>query len=86
MVVDLKRAFKSLVDDAPWMDAPTKAIAKDKVKKHIRQFTYLNLLTNQDDNFQADAMIQFIGYPDWIKNHTTLDAYYDEYDGVCRFF
>ena len=32
MVADLKRAFKSLVDEANWMDTTTKATAKDKVK------------------------------------------------------
>ena len=30
-------------------------------------------------------MLDFIGYPDWIKNKTALDAYYNEYDGVCCF-
>ena len=32
MVANLKRAFKSLVDEANWMDTTTKATAKDKVK------------------------------------------------------
>ena len=32
MVANLKKAFKSLVDEANWMDTTTKAIAKEKVK------------------------------------------------------
>ena len=56
MVVDLKRAFKSLVDDANWMDAATKAIAKDKVEKRADKFLiiFLNL-------FIAHIQIQFLG-------------------------
>jgi len=31
MAVNLKRAFKSLVEEANWMDVTTKATAKEKV-------------------------------------------------------
>ena len=55
MVVNLKKAFKSLVKDATWMDSTTKSIAIDKV----------------------DAMIEFIGYPQWILNKTAVEEYYD---------
>lgn len=55
MISNLKRAFKSLVDDSTWMDKSTKATAKDKV----------------------DAMIDFVGYPDWISNNTAIEDYYD---------
>ena len=54
MISNLKTAFKSLVDDASWMDSATKKIAREK----------------------ADAIREFIGYPDWIKNKTALEAYY----------
>lgn len=30
MIANLKTAFKTLVDDATWMDADTKAIAREK--------------------------------------------------------
>ena len=26
---------------------------------------------------KLDAMIEFVGYPDWIKNKTALEDYYD---------
>ena len=55
MIANLKRAFKSLVNDASWMDSDTKSIAKDKV----------------------DAMIEFVGYPPWIKNKTAVEYYYN---------
>lgn len=58
MIANLKTAFKTLVDDAAWMDDATKTIARSK----------------------ADAMSEFVGYPDWIKNRTALEAYYN---GVC---
>ena len=56
MIVNLKKAFKTLVNDATWMDSDTKSIAKDKV----------------------DAMIEFVGYPPWIKNQKALEDYYNE--------
>ena len=55
MIANLKKAFKSLVDDATWMDSDTKSKAKDKV----------------------DAMTEFIGYPQWIKNKTAVEDYYN---------
>ena len=55
MISNLKRAFKSLVDDTTWMDKATKSIAKDKV----------------------DAMIDFVGYPDWISNKTAIEEYFE---------
>ena len=55
MISNLKRAFKSLVDDTTWMDKATKLIAKDKV----------------------DAMIDFVGYPDWISNKTAIEEYFE---------
>ena len=55
MIANLKVAFKSLVDDATWMDDDTKVVAREK----------------------ADYMSQFVGYPDWVKNKTALEAYYD---------
>ena len=54
MIAYLKTAFKSLVNDAAWMDSDTKSIAKDKV----------------------DAMIEFVGYPPWIKNKKSVEDYY----------
>ncbi len=55
MISYLKTAFKSLVNDATWMDSDTKSIAKDKV----------------------DAMIEFVGYPPWIKNKKEVEDYYN---------
>ncbi len=54
MIANLKRAFKSLVNETSWMDSATKSIAIEKV----------------------DAMIDFVGYPQWIKNITELEDYY----------
>lgn len=31
MIANLKTAFKTLVDDATWMDSATKSIAREKV-------------------------------------------------------
>lgn len=64
MITNLKRAFKSLIMDATWMDSITKAIAADKV----------------------DAMMEFVGYPKWIKNQTEIEDYYDGVRFVKRFF
>lgn len=61
MIANLKRAFKSLVNETPWMDSATKSIAIEKV----------------------DAMIDFVGYPSWIRNITELEDYYH---GVLTLF
>ena len=36
MIANLKVAFKSLVDDAPWMDEVTKVVAREKAD-YMRQ-------------------------------------------------
>jgi predicted metalloendopeptidase len=54
LISNLKTAFKSLVDDASWMDSATKKIAREK----------------------ADAIREFIAYPDWSQNKTALEEYY----------
>lgn len=64
MVTNLKRAFKSLVNDATWMDSTTKSIAMEK----------------------ADAIVEFVGYPPWIKNNTALEDYYDGVIKIIKFF
>ena len=48
-------AFKSLVDDASWMDEDTKILAREK----------------------AESMVSKIGYPDWMKDSTALEKYYE---------
>lgn len=55
LITNLNTAFKSLVDDASWMDEDTKTLAREK----------------------ADAIVSKIGYPDWIKNKTALEKYYE---------
>jgi len=55
MIKDLKTAFKTLVDEAAWMDSTTKGIAREKV----------------------DFISEFVAYPDWIKNKTALETYYN---------
>ncbi len=40
MIANLKMAFKSLVNDATWMDLETKSIAKDKVDAMIEFVGY----------------------------------------------
>lgn len=47
MVRNLKRSFKSLVDDATWMDSTTKSIAKDKVDAMVEFIGYPPWITNK---------------------------------------
>ncbi|XP_046453377.1 neprilysin-like isoform X2 [Daphnia pulex] len=54
MILNLKMAFSSLVEESDWMDEETKINALDK----------------------AAAMKEYIGYPDWITNRTTLELAY----------
>ena len=54
MILNLKMAFSSLVEESNWMDDETKINALEK----------------------AAAMTEYIGYPDWITNRTTLDLAY----------
>lgn len=54
MILNLKMAFSSLVEESNWMDDETKINALEK----------------------AAAMTEYIGYPDWIANRTTLDLAY----------
>ena len=59
MIVQLKMAFSSLVEESIWMDTETKINTLEK----------------------AAAMKEYIGFPDWINNRTTLDL---AYKGVFR--
>jgi predicted metalloendopeptidase len=54
MILNLKMAFSSLVEESDWMDEDTKINALEK----------------------AAAMKEYIGYPDWITNKTTLELAY----------
>jgi hypothetical protein len=54
MILNLKMAFSSLVEESDWMDEETKINALEK----------------------AAAMKEYIGYPDWITNRTTLELAY----------
>lgn len=54
MILNLKMAFSSLVEESDWMDEETKINALEK----------------------AAAMKEYIGYPDWITNRTTLEMAY----------
>ncbi|XP_046453383.1 neprilysin-like isoform X8 [Daphnia pulex] len=54
MILNLKMAFSSLVEESDWMDEETKINALEK----------------------AAAMKEYIGYPDWITNKTTLELAY----------
>ena len=47
MIANLKKAFKSLVDDATWMDSDTKSIAKDKVDAMIEFVGYPPWINNK---------------------------------------
>ena len=40
MIGNLKLSFKSLLDDANWMDAVTKAVARDKVDAMVDFVAY----------------------------------------------
>uniref|UniRef100_A0A0P6EFD4 Neutral endopeptidase n=1 Tax=Daphnia magna TaxID=35525 RepID=A0A0P6EFD4_9CRUS len=74
MILNLKMAFSSLVEDSNWMDKETKINALEK----------------------AAAMKEYIGYPDWITNRTTLelayhgintkpDTHFDNFQSAKRF-
>jgi membrane metallo-endopeptidase-like protein 1 len=54
MILNLKMAFSSLVEESDWMDEETKINALEK----------------------AAAMKEYIGYPDWITNKSTLELAY----------
>jgi len=47
MVAYLKKAFKSLVTNATWMDSATKKIAKDKVDYMVANVGYPDWMTNK---------------------------------------
>ena len=47
MISSLKTAFKSLVNEASWMDASTKAIAREKVDHMIENIGYPDWVRNK---------------------------------------
>lgn len=46
MINDLKTAFKTLVDDAAWMDDATKAYAREKVDNMLQLVGYPDWILN----------------------------------------
>lgn len=57
----MKNIFKTLIEEADWMDSTTKQLALEK----------------------AAAMSVLVAYPDWVKNKTALEQFYD---GVLNTF
>lgn len=49
MVTDLKASFKTLVDEAAWMSAPTKATAKDKADAMLELIGYPAWIANKTE-------------------------------------
>lgn len=40
MITNLKLAFKSLLEDATWMDSATKSVARDKIEAMVEFVGY----------------------------------------------
>lgn len=47
MIENLREAFKSLVDEATWMDADTKVIAKDKADFMVENIGFPDWINNR---------------------------------------
>lgn len=58
MIINLKTAFKSLVDDATWMDSATKSIAKSKADFMASNIGYPDWMTNKTalNNYYASVI------------------------------
>lgn len=71
MVANLKTVFKSLVDNATWMDSTTAAIAKEKVDYIIDNIGYPDWIQNKTalENYYSPVKvkIKFIKY--YIKQY-----------------
>ena len=47
MISNLREAFKSLVDEATWMDSDTKVIAKDKADFMVENIGFPDWINNR---------------------------------------
>ncbi|KAG8222219.1 hypothetical protein J437_LFUL001417 [Ladona fulva] len=49
---------------------------RDAFKSEVEKLTWMDRNTKDAAREKADAMTQFIGYPDWFHNGTALEDYY----------
>ncbi len=50
---------------------------KKAFKSMVIEDAWMDTETKVVANEKVDAMIEFVGYPQWIKNKTALEEYYD---------
>lgn len=50
---------------------------KRAFKSMVIEDAWMDTETKLTANEKVDAMIEFVGYPQWIKNKTALEEYYD---------
>lgn len=98
MVGEIKWAFEENLKYVTWMDAETKRAAKEKVGERrsvVRQAeknppkpalppSVKTDLSHLSFTFgwQADAIYNMVGYPDFIMNATNLDKVFNDV-GTC---
>ncbi len=83
MINAIRSAFKEALDRLSWMDDLTRQAAKDKVRRQVdRQVGGVNSLTGSV--FQADAIYDMIGFPEFILDPKELDDVYDGVSDSCQ--
>ena len=50
---------------------------KQAFKCLVYESNWMDCVTKSIAFDKVDAMVEFIAYPDWIKNKTALEDYYD---------
>jgi len=50
---------------------------KQAFKCLVYESDWMDCVTKSIAYEKVDAMVEFIAYPDWIKNKTALEDYYD---------
>lgn len=63
MIANLKKGFKSLVDEASWMDSVTKSIAKEKADSMTELVAFPDWILNKtalESYYQGVIYLKFI--------------------------
>ena len=91
LINELRDTFISNIDHQDWMDSKTKKYAKEKVgHETIRDSTNSSWIVQDTQTvchhvllyFQAAAIRQNIGYPEYLKNQSKLKARFNDVSKV----
>ena len=85
MVHEVREAFKNNLPNLPWMDDVTRQRSVEKVQ-YIKSGSLMLVSCRFTDFFalQANAVMDMIGYPDYILDDTQLDEKYQDVSEPAR--